>query len=505
MSIDAICDNVMRIVGTTEASSAAQGGQSHFCGDHAARGAAPQKLGQSPEPAAARWTFHAARLGWIVLAVAVSVKAVLVPVDHSVYPCFEAGGRAWWSGQDLYPHTCGHEFRYGPVAAMALAPLALLPTAWGGLLWIWLNLGVFFAALRALMKRILPGPWTPQREGLFLCLVLVGITRSIWSGQSNLLVFGLVALAAVAIADRRWWLAACLLAIPVHIKVWPLAVALLLVACWPRRLAPRLAVCLLAIGAVPFLTKPFPWVCRQYGGWFAVLTGPAQMRHSYRDAWTLWEAIHPPVHPTIYLALQLAAAAVVLGLCLWQARRNPSATRLLLFVLVAWACWQMVFGPATEPNTFGLIAPLSAWALLTCLEEKRGRIVMGVAFVLMVAANFSVVEASLRPIFPLITAAHPIGVLLLAGWFLWWNVRTGRAVSRVLVESAAADLDESRILSSRIVDLSGDADDPSSRLRLHDDQRQGTARPGYTGCRGGKAGFHESRGGRGTLIFASLR
>ena len=155
-------------------------------------------------------------------------------------------------------------------------PLALLPTAWGGLLWIWLNLAVFFAALRALMKRILPGPWTPHREGLFLCLVLVGITRSIWSGQSNLLVFGLVALGAVAIADRRWWLAACLLAIPVHIKVWPLAVALLLVACWPRRLAARLAVCVLAIGALPFLTKPFPWVCRQYDGWFAMLVGPAQ-------------------------------------------------------------------------------------------------------------------------------------------------------------------------------------------------------------------------------------
>ena len=132
---------------------------------------------------------------------------------------------------------------------MALAPLALLPSALGGLLWIWLDLGVFFVGLRALMKRILPGPWPAWREGVFLGLVLAGITRTIWSGQSNLLIFGLVALGAAAVADKRWWLAAWMLAIPVHIKVWPLAVAMLLIVCWPRRLALRFGLCLVAVGA----------------------------------------------------------------------------------------------------------------------------------------------------------------------------------------------------------------------------------------------------------------
>ena len=45
-----------------------------------------------------RWILHAARVAWIVLACAVSVKAVGWPTDHSVYPCFEAGGWAWWQG-----------------------------------------------------------------------------------------------------------------------------------------------------------------------------------------------------------------------------------------------------------------------------------------------------------------------------------------------------------------------------------------------------------------------
>ena len=161
--------------------------------------------------------------------------------------------------------------------------------------------------------RLLPGPWTPRREGVFLCLVLLGTVRSFWSGQTNLLIFALVALGAMAIADRRWWRAALLLAAPIHIKVWPLAAAGLFVACRPRPLAVRLGVCLLGLGAIPFLTKPFGWVCRQYEGWFALLTGPAQIRHTYRDTWTIWEAIHPPVHPTVYMVLQLTTAAVVLG------------------------------------------------------------------------------------------------------------------------------------------------------------------------------------------------
>jgi hypothetical protein len=330
---------------------------------------------------------------------------------------------------------------------MALAPLARLPSSWGGLLWIWLDLGVFVWSLQALMKRILPGPWTPKRASVFLCLVLLGILRSIWSGQSNLLVFALVALGVVATADKRWWLAALMLAIPVHIKVWPLAAAGLLVACRPRQLAGRFALCLAGVGALPLLTKPADWVWRQYYGWNAALLGRAQMRHEYRDAWTIWEAFHtpaqphvlaPPDHPWIYLALQLATAALVLGLCLRQARRSLPVKRLLLFVLVMWACWQAVFGPGMERNAFALMAPLTCWGLITCFEQERGRVVMGLAFVLTIGATFGVLERSAESVFPLARAAHPIGAILFSGWFLWWNQRTDSAepVAQVPVRKA---------------------------------------------------------------------
>ena len=211
----------------------------------------------------------------------------------------------------------------------------------------------------------------------------------------------MIPMAAAAIVENRWWNAACLLAIPVHIKAWPLAVGMLLSACRPRELAARLGVCLLGVAAVPFLTKPFALVCQRYYGWFVVLTGRAAAdRHTYRDAWTIWQQVQGHVPHKLYLAMQLATAALVFAICLWQARRRLPVQRLLLFVLVVWACWQLVFGPATERNTFGLLAPLTSWALITAFEEKRGRIVMSLAFLLTFSTTFGVTERFLQTIFP---------------------------------------------------------------------------------------------------------
>jgi len=359
--------------------------------------------------------FRLAFSAWIVFAVAVSVKMVVSPVKHNSCAAFETGSLLWWAGLNMYELSY-NEFRYGPAIAVAFSPLLVLPTAVGRLLWIWLNLAALGWVLRALVRRILPASWTADREGAFLLLVLALTYRGLWSAQCNTLLFALIVAGMLAIQRRNWGRAALWLAVPVHIKVWPVAAVLLLIACWPRQLAARFIIALLAIAAIPFLTQPPTVVCERYYDWYLALTGPMQVRHEYRDAWTIWELIQAPVDKLAYTLLQLSTALLVLALCLWHKRRGVTMPQLFTFILGAWAAWQLLFGPGTERNTFGLMAPLTAWAVVTCFSNSRGRVVTGTAFALTMMASIGQIERAVMPVFPWVQMAHPLGVAIFAGW-----------------------------------------------------------------------------------------
>ncbi len=422
---------------------------------------------------------------WLVLAVVIAGKTLQNPENHSTYPLFHDASLAWWNGVNVYDRDVfERDYRYGPSFAMVLGPIAWLPYEIGAVFWALMNVGVAFCAIRALAQRILPGMQSPLARNLLLAVSIFPCTHCLYSSQTNLLVFSLVAFAATAILDERWWLAALLLAIPVHIKVWPLAAALLLAACWPRRLAWRLPMALAAVAALPLLAKPPAWVFQQYVQWYRLLVGPAQFRHTYRDAWTIWELISSAVDPrrqppTWYTVLQLATAAAVLGLCLWQTSRVLPQRR-VLFVLACWTSWQLVFGPGTERNTFALIAPLTSWALVVAVLEKRAPWFMGFSFFLTVLAAVGGVE----DLFPWLKALHPVGVLLFFAWFLWWNLEQPRmteplAISACIICKNAADkiglaLDSLAWCDEIVVVDSGSTDDtvkvcqshPSGKVRV---------------------------------------
>ena len=97
--------------------------------------------------------------------------------------------------------------------------------------------------------------------------------------------------------------------------------------------------------------------------------------------------------------------------------------RLLLFVLVTWAVWQLVFGPGTERNTFGLIAPLTGWGLIAAFQQKRGRWLMGLSFFLTMIALSGDIERRLSPHTAWVLLAHPIGIILFYAWFLRWHAQ----------------------------------------------------------------------------------
>ena len=235
---------------------------------------------------------------WAVLAVSVCIKTAMPGGEHSVYPVFAAGARHWWADKPLYVSYHQTEnidgFRYSPAFAVALTPFYLLPGYLGAIAWGVVNIVLLFWALHVFVRDVLPGEWPPPRERVFLTLTLFGSIVGIWSGQSNALVLALIILGLAAVRRERWWTAALMLALPVFIKVWPIAIVLLLMVCWPRQLTGRLLAVCAVLALAPFLTRPPDIVAWQYREWYVTLVGPLCDRWpGYRDAWTIWEQLAP--------------------------------------------------------------------------------------------------------------------------------------------------------------------------------------------------------------------
>jgi len=394
---------------------------------------------------------------WMVLAVALCVKIVRqdsryspkarVDVRHTVYSQFVAGARHWWRDQSLYVSYVAAEkiddYRYSPAFAVAFTPLALLPDRFGAMAWGFLSIGALVWALHVFLRDVLrPFPWeedppedTPafrdrnqRNEGFFLALALAGSVMGLWSGQSNALVLAMILLGLAAIVRQRWWWASWWLAVPVFIKLWPAALVLMLVFFWPRQLIGRFAAACAALAAAPFLTRPPGIVLWQYHEWYAALTGPLQGRWpGYRDAWTVWEQAAPlfrldagaAPYRHAYAAVQILAALAVFVWCLRQRRRETSDGRLLMSVFSIWAAWQLLFGPATEQLTYGLIAPTAAWAVMTSFAEKKGRCWTVAAWTLLALLPSGDIEKAAVRVFPGGEMLLPLSVAVLAGWLVW--------------------------------------------------------------------------------------
>ena len=391
---------------------------------------------QSPDAAAERvsgrrWLAWALT-GWIVLMAAVAGKSIVEPLQHTVYTTFSDTSRNWWSGVSLYQywqysHEIPREYYYSPTFAVAISPLAIWPEWLGGLWWGVGSAVLLLVALRLFYRDVLPsGRWPAAHEGKFLLLALVGSLRSFWSGQSNALIVALVLLGAVAIVRGRWWRGAWCLALPVHIKVWPFALAGLLGAQWPRRFVPRFALVVVALGLIPFLTKPAATVAEQYKEWFESLctrqTGVVRYA-GYRDAWTIWEAVSSPVNPRAFLALQAAGALAVLGWCFTRGRQGATPQQRLVWTIAAWSSWQLLLGPGTERLTYILIAPVLAWGLVASYAARRGRFWITLAFSATYIFDFGRLEHFLAGISPLALAVQPCGVLIFVGWLLRYGGR----------------------------------------------------------------------------------
>src|SRR5690242_21578398 len=80
-----------------------------------------------------------ALIAWLILGAAVSIRTLVRPSSHTVFPIFAASAEHWWGNCSLYELYPGLDrFRYPPVFALFVTPFSALGLTAGGILWSWL-------------------------------------------------------------------------------------------------------------------------------------------------------------------------------------------------------------------------------------------------------------------------------------------------------------------------------------------------------------------------------
>jgi hypothetical protein len=403
-----------------------------------------------------RW----AVLIWLVLAAAVAVRTLYRPSSHTVFPIFAASAAHWWGDQSLYQlYPPLDTFRYPPVFAVFVTPFHLLGSSMGGITWSWASMAVLFAGLWCYVRDAIPSLWTRQRTAVFLILSAWGALRGLWNAQSNALIVGFLLLGTAALARaaagtsgaanrRTWWGAALLLAVPVALKLTPLAPVLLLAALWPRQLAWRLIVITAGLFALPFLSRSPVIVWDHYREWIDHLTESGSVRWiGFRDGWTVWIVLRhllggesdplslcAPMESWGYRLLQLGTAVGVLGWCTWQrnrAERLQLGSRWLAHVTLSMGlAWLMLFGPAVEHATYVFLAPPLLWAILERRAWPLGQIVIWASFLLIMVLGWGAVARLLSPDWPILLIALPAGTSLFALWLLGYAHVCGSGIGK---------------------------------------------------------------------------
>jgi hypothetical protein len=318
-----------------------------------------------------------ALFAWIAVAVLAVGRAALIahPRHAGCYQVYADAGRHWLAGEDLYESRSGLDlFRYSPLVAAFFARFAALPDMLGSALLRVVNLGVFCAGFACWMRSGVPVKLAPGQRAALWLLALPLAVHSLVDVQTNALAIGLILLAMTAAANHRWTWAAILLMLACSIKVYPLALVLLLVLLYPRQMGFRTAIAGVLILALPFLLQRPGYVISQYRDW---PRWGLNDRHSdvaalaFRDFRLLCSAWLWPLSNRGYLIAQLASGAAIAGLCLVQRLRRVEHRELLMSVFSMSCAWMMVFGPATEHTTHIFLAPSVAWAVLDGWLSQR--------------------------------------------------------------------------------------------------------------------------------------
>ena len=329
---------------------------------------------------------------WIIILLGLAVRTLANPNRATAFTVYRLAGIHWLNAQHLYGDWRG--FVYSPLAAVFFTPFGLLPPGWGNLCWTWFNAAIFLLGVRALLSSgIYPGI-KPQYLGIVYLLLVPLVLGNLDTGQANPTVIGLMLLAVAAVPAERWGVAALCVAAATYLKIYPLAVGLILFLMAPRRLGWRLLLALVVLGILPFLFQHWSYVSQQYHEWISTRSADDRRLYPIKDVpldlWFLLVRLgHLPIPGFVYSAFQILSGGAIALFCLVGVWKDWPKERLLAGILALVCIWTTLCGPATELQTYVLLAPAVVLTLLDALPSSRPlwlRAGLLVVYLLMVLA-----------------------------------------------------------------------------------------------------------------------
>ncbi len=195
-----------------------------------------------------------------------------LPRHRGIYALYALAGHHWIAGQNVYAAKDGFDvFRYAPLVAAALAPLAKMPDILGNLIFRGANAAAFMFGAFAFLDRVVRQPRGSVPASIYWLILAPLAFNGLTDAQVNALATGFMLLAVAAPPKSRWTLAAICLTGAVLLKVYPIALMFPCIVLWPRQLAGRCAAAMLVGLLAPFLMQHPHYVWDQYLRWFHLM------------------------------------------------------------------------------------------------------------------------------------------------------------------------------------------------------------------------------------------
>jgi hypothetical protein len=303
---------------------------------------------------------------WMTVLLIIAVRVALFYQQHNAYVTYVDAGRKWIESQPLYSTTRG--FVYSPLIAAFFAPFAWLPGWIGALIWRLLTAAVFIGAIFWWLRVGLHNRIPRSSYWLVFLMLLPLSLGNFNNGQVNPLLIGLLMIAVLAAYSKRWAISAVCIGIAAYLKIYPLAVGLLLVLIYPRQLGWRLAVTLILLGALSFVLQQPAYVYEQYQRWFS--SRGADHRGIIMNIGMVLKALYINPSPDAFMAIQVLAGAALAAVCLFGRLKKWAEERLLVCLFTLGSCWMLLFGPATEDATYVMLAPALVFALVQAFHQS---------------------------------------------------------------------------------------------------------------------------------------